>query len=458
MSASPLLLAFYGDDFTGSTDALESLARAGVRSVLFTSPPTPAQFGRHPGLQAAGVAGRTRSMKPGAMEAELRPAFAALGRLGAPHVHYKVCSTFDSSPEIGSIGRAIEVGAEAFPAPFVPLLVGAPFLGRHCLFGNLFARAGGPGRPVFRLDRHPVMARHPVTPADESDLRLHLARQTAKRIGLVDALAVEGPEAGARAALEAALAAGAEIVLFDAVYDRHLARIGALIDPFGSPARPLFTAGSSGVEAALASAWAARGLVEPPKAWPAPGPARPLLVASGSCSAVTAAQIDWALGHGFGEVALDTAAVASGRGAAEIDRAAAAASALLAAGRSAIVHTSHGADDPRLQPTAEALARGPNRAEPISEATGGALGEVVRGALLRAPVRRVLIAGGDSSSSAARALGLESLEMIAPLAPGAPLGRARAPGSPADGLEFCLKGGQVGPEDFFGRTAEGSAL
>src|SRR5438128_2107429 len=41
MSRTPLLLSFYGDDFTGSTDALESLARCGIRTVLFTDPPTP---------------------------------------------------------------------------------------------------------------------------------------------------------------------------------------------------------------------------------------------------------------------------------------------------------------------------------------------------------------------------------------------------------------------------------
>src|SRR5690242_8347952 len=113
---NPLRLAFYGDDFTGSTDAMEFLTRAGVRTILFTSPPTADQLSRYTGLQAVGVAGMTRSMPPDAMEAELRPAFSALRALGAPHVHYKVCSTFDSSPTVGSIGHAIDVGAEVFHA------------------------------------------------------------------------------------------------------------------------------------------------------------------------------------------------------------------------------------------------------------------------------------------------------------------------------------------------------
>lgn len=97
-SQHQLLLAYYGDDFTGSTDALEFLSRAGVKTVLFIEPPTPQQLARYKGLQAIGVAGMSRAMPPVAMEQELLTAFAALKTLGAPHVHYKVCSTFDSSP------------------------------------------------------------------------------------------------------------------------------------------------------------------------------------------------------------------------------------------------------------------------------------------------------------------------------------------------------------------------
>ena len=39
--SNELLLTFYGDDFTGSTDAMESRARAGVRTILFLEPPAP---------------------------------------------------------------------------------------------------------------------------------------------------------------------------------------------------------------------------------------------------------------------------------------------------------------------------------------------------------------------------------------------------------------------------------
>src|SRR3954451_17031723 len=107
---SSICLSFYGDDFTGSTDAMESLALAGVRTVLFTAPPTPAMLSRYPDLEAFGVAGTSRAMTPQQMDRELRPIFEKLRELGAPIVHYKVCSTFDSSPQIGSIGKAIDIG------------------------------------------------------------------------------------------------------------------------------------------------------------------------------------------------------------------------------------------------------------------------------------------------------------------------------------------------------------
>ena len=191
-SAGQLLLSFYGDDFSGSTAVLEVLALAGVRTVLLLRAPGPDLPARLPGVQALGVAGVSRSLAPAALEAELAPAFAALAALPARLVHYKVCSTFDSSPEVGSIGRAVELGQAAFAPAFVPVLAGAPALGRYCVFGHLFARSG-PDGPVHRLDRHPTMSRHPVTPMTESDLALHLARQTSRKIALLDILRLREP-------------------------------------------------------------------------------------------------------------------------------------------------------------------------------------------------------------------------------------------------------------------------
>jgi uncharacterized protein YgbK (DUF1537 family) len=440
MNSRALQLAFVGDDFTGSTDALEQLALAGLRTALFTALPTADQLAAAGPLDAFGVATHARSLDPAALEATLRPLFAALRELRPRHVHYKVCSTFDSSPQVGSIGRALEIGADVFRRRFVPLVVGAPRLGRYCAFGHLFARDGiGSAGAVYRLDRHPVMSRHPVTPAYDADLRDHLARQTALRVALVDFLALNRTPAEAFAAVESALGSAPAAILFDVLTDPQLGRIGEILQREAGAGGPLFSIGSSAIEMALAASLA--GAVAPGP-WPELGAADPLLVLSGSCSAVTARQIAWAEAHGFSIHALDLAAAARGETTAALN---AAVRHSLRAGRSVVLATSRGETDPALAATS-AAARG---------RLGTALGLTARAVLADVPVPRVLVSGGDSSSYAATALGLERLQMIAPLTPGAPLCRACAPGSPLDGREIVFKGGQVGADDFFGRVARG---
>src|SRR5262245_49980321 len=163
-----LLVAYYGDDFTGSTDVMEALSCSGIRTVLFMNPPTLRDLAKYRGLRAFGIAGSSRNMSPAEMDRALPGVFRSLKCSGAPIVHYKVCSTFDSSPQIGSIGRAIELGRPVFKSKIIPLVVGAPPLGRYCVFGHLFARSGLDSQ-LFRLDRHPTMSRHPITPMRESD-------------------------------------------------------------------------------------------------------------------------------------------------------------------------------------------------------------------------------------------------------------------------------------------------
>jgi uncharacterized protein YgbK (DUF1537 family) len=445
------LICFYGDDFTGSTDALECLAGGGLRAALFMKPPTRGELAQHPGLQAIGVAGVTRSLRTAELEAALRPALGTLKELGPKHVYYKVCSTFDSSPAVGSIGKAIDIGREMFEAPFIPLLVAAPGLGRHCAFGNLFARIGVGGE-VFRLDRHPSMRRHPITPAEESDLRLHLARQTTKRIALFDILKSNLPQARAGVELETVLRQKPDVVLFDAIYEEQLTGLGALIDEYANPG-PLFSVGSSGLAAALASHWAMEGAVKAVLSWPDPGEAKPVLVLAGSCSPVTIEQVKWAWEHGYAGVELhaDELLEAAVNEVELAEMLAAKATEHLGSGRNVIVHTGY------REPVRTADVTGQRQdLNQLSVLIGTTLGRIARTVLERVSVRRLCVAGGDTSGCVARALGLEILEMIGPIVPGAPLCRARARGSPADGVEVCFKGGQIGGADFFDLVANGS--
>jgi uncharacterized protein YgbK (DUF1537 family) len=440
-----LLLSYYGDDFTGSTDSMEVLSLGGVPAVLFLKPPTRALLAAFPEARAVGFAGTSRSESPDWMDRELPGIFAGLRALGAPICHYKTCSTFDSAPGVGSIGRAIDIGQATFGGRFVPLVIGAPALKRYTAFGNLFAGFEG---AIYRIDRHPVMRDHPVTPMDEGDMTRHLARQTARRIGLLDLISLRGPAPAA--ALDAVVAGGAEIVLLDVLEEADLARAGELIwARRGTEAA--FVAGSSGVEYALMAHWRAAGALPAPAPIAEAGPVARLAAVSGSCSPVTEKQLRHAMSHGFEGIAVDARALAE-PGSAEAAREAAIASgrAALQAGRSVVVYSALGRDGGFVE-TRGAEAIGFNRN------LGEQLGAILRVLVTQEKLTRALVAGGDTSSHAARQLGLSALTLATPIAPGSPLCRGHAPGGALDGLEIALKGGQVGGATYFRQVLDGTA-
>lgn len=444
-----LLLAWLGDDFTGSTDAMEAFTAAGVPAVLFLQPPTAADLARFPQARAVGLATTARSQSPAWMEAELPAMFDALAALGAPLLHYKVCSTFDSSPAIGSIGCAIDIGTRRMRGRWSPLLVGAPRLKRYQLFGQLFAVVDGVGH---RLDRHPVMARHPVTPMDEADLRRHLARQTARRIELVDMPTLKAGQGAAR--LAALMGDDVPVVALDVLDDETLRAAGELV--WTQRGDGLFCAASSGLQDALAAYWRSRGWLPAQHALPAAAPVDVMAAVSGSCSPVTAAQIGWARAQGFAVERLQLPPLFDGRAEAEIERVVAAAVAAAAQGRSPLVHSAEGPDDAAVAGFAALAAQAGLAREAAARRIGQALAEVMRRLLQRVPLPRVLVAGGDSSGEVAQALGVDALTVAAGLAPGAPLCQGWRQGRPA--LELVLKGGQMGAASFFGSVRAGRLL
>lgn len=453
-------LAFYGDDFTGSTDALEALAGAGLRCALFLEPPQPGSLEAFGELDAIGLAGHGRAMSPAEMDEALPPLLQALAQV-APIVHYKVCSTFDSAPHVGSIGRVIEIARRTLGCGAVPIVAGNPALGRYCLFGHLYARSGTDGR-VYRIDRHPIMRVHPVTPMDESDLAVHIARQAPLRFsGVTLADLDRGPEA-AETAWQAALETGAEAVLIDAASPAHLTEVGRLLQA-QAQVSPLFVVGSSGLQYALTQWWCASGQGGAAGA-AALGQVQAVdqvLAVSGSASALTALQIEAGLAAGLVEVAvqahelLDAAAWPAVR-----EALVARATAVLAEGRSPLLHTARGPDDPRIGRMVEALVAA-GRTPDAARLEGGRLlgqrlAELTRAILERARVPRLLLAGGDTSSLVMQALGPQALTVAARLSPGAPLCQLHGGDALAHGMQAALKGGQMGGPDFFERAWRGA--
>jgi uncharacterized protein YgbK (DUF1537 family) len=414
-----------------------------------------------PAINALGIAGHSRSLPVEDMESVLQTAFQALKAVGPRHVHYKVCSTFDSSPWIGSIGKAIETARGIFTdQSCVPVVVGAPALGRYCVFGNLFAKMGtGGSGPVYRLDRHPSASRHPITPATDSDLRVYLGEQTDLRIGLIDTCTLSGTHEAINLALRKEVQEnGAHIVIIDLLAPEQESKIGRLLDGL-KPDGQLFTVGSSGIESSLGAHWANAGEFSPVDEWPRIEPVDRLLVLSGSQSPVTVAQIRHAQESGFAGLPLDTASLALDPQS-SLDAIIEEAARHLADNRPVIIHSCCGEDDTRIPQTREAFVDRGLTPDQIKEQSAGIFGHALGriGARLhdRGLVQRVVVAGGDTASFAGRGLGISALEMIAPLAPGAPLCRALRTGSDASAIEVNFKGGQVGSEDYFKVVRDGS--
>ncbi len=197
----------------------------------------------------------------------------------------------------------------------------------------------------------------------------------------------------------------------------------------------MFSVGGSSVEAALGNYWNEKKLLNPVTEWKHPGKAESLLVISGSCSPVSAAQIEWAKANGFAEVVLDAVRIVNEG---IIDDAIAEHVGILLQQKNVIVHT------------------GAKELENLSsEKLGRALGNIAKQAVINSNVKRVVIAGGDTSSYAARAMEIDAVEMIAPLVSGAPLCKAYSRNEMINGLEVNFKGGQVGGENYFGVLLNG---
>jgi uncharacterized protein YgbK (DUF1537 family) len=429
------LISFYGDDFTGSTDVMEALASNGVETVLFLRQPDSSLLARFSTAQAVGLAGISRSETPDWMDVHLTEAFQWLKTLNAGLCHYKVCSTFDSSPAIGNIGRAIEIGRNVFGKTTVPLIVGSPQIRRYTAFGQLFAAYQGRN---YRIDRHPVMSRHPVTPMDEADILKHLARQTNLASASIDNVAVLTSDARKQAGVET------DILLMDVLDAATQAAAGDLLwNVLREKGR--FVCGSSGVEYALIPVWRKAGLIGDKPPFSDAGAVDRIAVVSGSVSPTTERQIRHALANGFDGIPLDPVALAAGED--EITRAIDAGMAVLSAGRSVILYTALGpAADRGGEIDTSAGAR---------HRIGKALGRIERELVARAGLKRAVIAGGDTSSHALGEMGIAALTLTMPLpqTPGSPL--CIAHGGAADGLQIALKGGQVGGDDYFSMIRSG---
>jgi uncharacterized protein YgbK (DUF1537 family) len=429
------LIGFYGDDFTGSSENLAQLHRRGLRTRLFLRPlPFDRLSEAAGGLHAIGFAGATRALSVEKINEELALVFPLLRRIAPRFLQYKICSTFDSSPTIGSYGAAIASARAFFGDCAFAILPAVPDFGRYTAFGQQFARFG---TDIARLDRHPSMASHPKTPMDEADLRLHLARQTSLPFANIF-LPLLHSDAGARKAMLHAFDHG-QGVIFDSIDNDDLARVAALLWE-ASADRRVFALAAQGLAQSLGDL-----VVEQTPSdericvrTQIPSVDR-LLVLSGSCALQTGRQIDFVERQGWATAHLDPARLDDAR-ATEAAVASLVTEALnaIAAGRPMVIYTARGA-----------LGRVTGDDEVSASALGGAFAAIARQVRQKLALPRIVFAGGDSSTYSMRALGADALDIgVFDAEESSHLCRLISEDPIVDGLEVMLKGGQVGTDEY----------
>jgi uncharacterized protein YgbK (DUF1537 family) len=420
--------------------------------MLFFAPPDAVRLSMLGRLDAVGIAGAARTMPPQVQHQELARVGAAFAALGVRVMHYKVCSTFDSAPQTGSIGVAIRTLREYCANPLIAVVGGQPNLRRYCVFGELFAAAGADDRPqsIYRIDRHPTMSRHPVTPMNEADLRVHLQRQGLENVQSIDWRCYAGDDAALQTALDCRLDSKPDAVLFDVLDDSHLRAIGRLIARHARTQAPLLAVGASSVAQAYASALndaGERGEVNvvPPSLARARGP---VFVLAGSLSPLTEVQI--AAAQSYLRVELDPLQMTGDAAADYLATRVAAIVGPLRDGRNVLAFTTRRAAR-ATNATDAAEARG--ALPQLAHACASLLQQV----LDKVSLQRIGIAGGDTSSFAVRALDAWGLSYLAPLSAGVTVCRLHAERSDLDGMEIMLKGGQMGDADLFEQLLNGYA-
>jgi uncharacterized protein YgbK (DUF1537 family) len=415
-----VILGVIADDFTGATDVAGMLVGAGMRTVQVIGVPQ----GPMPEADAVVIALKSRTCPPAEAVAQSLDALRALRAAGARQIYFKYCSTFDSTPQ-GNIGPVADALMDALGADIAIACPAFPDNGRTVFRGHLFVG------DLLLSDSG--MRDHPLTPMTDANLVRVLQPQTRRRVGLLAQPVVSrGPDA-VRERLDALRAEGAALAVADAVANADLLTLAEACADL-----PLITAGS-GVALGLPPAYARRGWLTPDASsaqlTTVQGPAA---VIAGSCSQATQGQVANWIAAGHTALQLDPLTLASNP------------QHLPALRTQALAALSKG--PVLVYATAEAT-RVKGVQEQLGTAAAGVLVEHALAdlahALVQAGVRRLVVAGGETSGAVTQALGLSQLRIGAPICPGVPWTQGTWQGAP---LWLALKSGNFGGPDFFAQA------
>jgi len=415
-----MLLGCIADDFTGATDLANVLVQGGMRTVQTIG--VPAREGVAGDADAVVVALKSRTIAAPEAVAQSLAALAWLRAHGARQVFFKYCSTFDST-DAGNIGPVADALLDALGARFTIACPALPVNRRTIYLGHLFVGD-------LLLSDSP-MRDHPLTPMRDANLVRVLARQTPRRVGNVPWPVVARGAGSIRAAFDRLAGEGFAHAVVDAIADDDLMEIGA------ASADLALVTGGSGVALGLPRNFRAAGLLaEGADAAAVPNVAGASAVLAGSCSAATQAQVaQWARDHPA--VALDPLA---GDAAAIAARALSAVEGELRDGRPFLVYST-------AAPEAVAAVQSRLGRERSAGLIEDAFSILAREAVERG-VRRLVVAGGETSGAIVQALGVEALSIGPEIDPGVPWTTSIGPRP----LALALKSGNFGAGDFFAKS------
>ncbi len=401
-----MLLGCIGDDFTGSSDLANVLAKGGMRVTQYNDVPNaPAD----PEVQAGVVALKSRSVPAeDAVEMSLK-ALNWLRDQGCTQFFFKYCSTFDSTTE-GNIGPVLDALSDALQADRTIVCPAFPGTGRSVYQGHLFVND--------RLLNESGMENHPLTPMTDPDIRRWLQHQTAHAVGHVKMSDVMNGSPDIRTALQRAVDSRKRHIVVDAISNTDLIEIGRAAKDL-----PLIS-GGSGVALGLPANFGCQ-----PQAVAWTGQRGRTIALSGSCSKMTRAQIGH---HAQRHPARDIAAedIIEGRvTASEI------ATWLLNQNGIPLAYTS--AEPERVAQVQDRFGR-----ERAAESLETFFAETAKAAV-SSGATRIITAGGETSGAVVQGLALDTLQIGPEIDPGVPALRA------SDKLVVALKSGNFGAIDFF---------
>jgi len=419
-----VVLGCIADDFTGATDLANTLVKEGMRTVQMIG--CPARDEPPPeGAEAVVVALKSRTIPAAEAVRQSVEALRWLQRNGARQYFFKYCSTFDSTDD-GNIGPVAAALVDALGAGFTVFCPAFPGNRRTVYQGHLFVGDA--------LLSESGMQHHPLTPMTDPNLVRVLGRQTGGGVGLVPCEVVDRGSEAIRDAMTVGSRGGQRFLVVDALSDAHLKSIGRACRDLA-----LIT-GGSGIAMGLPANYRAQGLLgnydDAASLPPADGRCA---ILAGSCSRATLAQIDHFRRSGSDLFQLDPRRLAAGD---EIVGEVLEWARSRLGDRPVLIYSSASPED--LAAVHEQLGR--TRSGEMIE---GAMASVARG-LVGAGVRRLVVAGGETSGAVVSALGVKALRIGSEISPGVPW--TMSLGEPS--LFLALKSGNFGEPDFFQRAFE----